>query len=319
MSTIQENILDVTVLDPRVKHSTIFQRYDMLQPGENLVIQNDHDPKPLYYQMVGELGYTFQWEYLEEGPEWWKVRLTKNIPGANDETIGQLAAKDLRKVEVFKKYGLDFCCGGKKTVKEACNELGLDAAAVEKELQETDKITAKNPMPYNEWGLDFLADFIVNTHHAYVRKSLPEIRGYAAKVAQVHGGRHPELLPVQKLVEDVNEELTDHMVKEEQILFSYIKKLMAVDNKKDFQSQFGSINNPIDLMETEHESTGNMLKEIRTLTKDYELPDDACASYTVLFKMLEEFESDLFTHIHLENNILFPKAAKLEEELLSQD
>lgn len=318
MSNVQENILDVTVLDPRIKHATIFQRFDDLAPGKDLVVHNDHDPKPLYYQMIGELGNTFDWEYLEEGPEWWKVRLTKKVPGENEETIGELAAKDLRKVEIFKKYGIDFCCGGKKTVKQACADQGIDVTKVEKELQESDKITAKNALPYNEWGLDFLADFIVNTHHTYVKKSLPEIRGYAAKVAQVHGGRHPELIPVQKLVEDINEELISHLEKEEKILFPYIKKLaQANSNGGILQSQFGTIQNPIKMMETEHETAGDILKEIRTLTLNYTLPEDACASYTVLFKMLDEFENDLFTHIHLENNILFPKAEKLEEELLS--
>lgn len=317
MSTVKENILDVTVLDPRVKHPTIFERFDILAPGESLVIHNDHDPKPLYYQMVGELGNIFQWEYLEDGPEWWKVRLTKNKSGDNEETIGELAAKDLRKVEVFKKYGLDFCCGGKKTVKEACADKGIDVVAVEKELQETDKVMAKNPLPYNDWNLDFLADFIVNNHHAYIKKILPEIRQYAYKVAQVHGGRHPELPEVQTLVEEVAEELTGHMEKEEKILFPYIKKLVAADPSQGIgQSQFGTIKNPINMMEYEHETVGNILNEIRSLTQNYQLPEDACASYTVLFKMLDEFEEDLHTHIHLENNILFPKSEKLEAELL---
>ena len=119
MNTIIENILNVTLLEPRQKHPTIFVRFDELKEGETLTLHNDHDPKPLYYQLLGERGNIFNWEYLEQGPVWWKVNITKRITGESDETLGQIAAKDLRKAKVFKKYGLDFCCAGKKTVKEA--------------------------------------------------------------------------------------------------------------------------------------------------------------------------------------------------------
>lgn len=317
MEAITENILNVTLLEPRQKHPTIFARFDELEEGESLTIHNDHDPKPLYYQLLGERGNIFIWEYLEEGPQWWKIRISKRVTGENDETLGEIAAKDLRKAEVFKKYGLDFCCGGKKTVKEACAEKGIDITKVEKELQQADKNPSARPLPYNDWGLDFLADYIVNTHHAYVRKTLPEIRGYALKVAQVHGGRHPELIPIQQLVEEVNRELSGHLVKEENILFPFIKELvMAKDRSQSPRTaQFGSVQNPIHMMEEEHEIAGRCMEEIRTLSNNYALPDDACASYSLLFKMLNDFEEDLHIHVHLENNILFPKAIALEKHL----
>jgi regulator of cell morphogenesis and NO signaling len=316
MDTIEKNILDVTLLEPRAKHPTIFQRFEALLPGDELIIHNDHDPKPLYYQMMGELGNVFQWEYLEEGPEWWKVKLTKNIPGQNEETIGELAAKDLRKVEIFKKYGLDFCCGGNKTVKEACSDQGIDITKLEQELQSVDKISAKDALSYNDWDLDFLADFIVNTHHKYVRKSMPEIREYALKVAHVHGDNHPELFPVQQMIETMNGELTSHMQKEENILFPYIKTLVEKEKNNHWIDR-ATINAPIGMMIAEHESVGDILKEIRTLTNDYTLPADGCATYSIVFRMLDEFENDLHMHIHLENNILFPKAEKLEKALLA--
>ena len=139
MSNNQENILNVTLLEPRQKHPTIFARFDALNEGESLVIHNDHDPKPLYYQLLGERGNIFSWEYLEQGPEWWKVRIGKNSSGASDETLFQIAAKDLRKAEVFKKYGLDFSCEGKQTIKEACLNKGLDVTRIEYELQQIDK------------------------------------------------------------------------------------------------------------------------------------------------------------------------------------
>lgn len=317
MQTTTENILNVTLLEPRLKHPTIFNHFDELLEGESLTIHNDHDPKPLYYQLLGERGNIFTWEYLEQGPEWWKVKISKRITGEEDETLGQIAAKDLSKARIFKKYGLDFCCGGKKTVKEACKEKGLDVTKIEQELQHTDRLPGFRPLPYNEWSLDFLADYIVNTHHSYVVKNLPDIRAYATKVMKVHGSRHPELVPVWKLVEQVYTEMMSHMVKEEKVLFPYIKELVAANNNiQPVQaSQFGTVQNPINMMEMEHEVVGKCLAEIRELTNNYALPEDACASYSLLYRMLDEFEEDLHLHVHLENNILFPKALELEKNL----
>lgn len=314
MSTIQENILNVTLLEPRQKHPTIFARFDLLGEGERLTIHNDHDPKPLYYQLLGERGNIFTWEYLEQGPEWWIVCISKNISGVREETLGQIAAKDLRKAQIFKKYGLDFCCGGKKTVKEACSDKGLDVTRLEYELQQVDKSFSTRPLPYDEWNLDFLADYIVNTHHSYVKKSLPEIRGYAAKVAKVHGDVHPELASIYQLVEKINAELSTHLEKEEKILFPYIKEL--VTKQSIHSAHFGTVKNPITVMEIEHELAGRDLEEIRTLSNNYTLPADACASYSLLYRMLDEFEDDLHIHIHLENNILFPKAVELEKKYI---
>jgi regulator of cell morphogenesis and NO signaling len=315
METIAENILDVTLLDPRQKHPTIFVRFDELAQGENLTIYNDHDPKPLYYQLLSERGNIFTWEYLEEGPQWWKVKISKKIPGEHEETLGEIAVKDLRKASVFKKYGLDFCCGGKKTVKEACAEKGLDVTTVEKELQTADKnIIASRPLPYNDWGLDFLADYIVNTHHSYVKKTIPDLMSYGAKVASVHGNMHPELHKINQLTDEVCDELATHMVKEETILFPYIKGLVAAKNNgSQFQVEaFKSVQSPINMMEHEHEIVGRKLEQIRELSHNYALPEDACASYAYLYKTLEEFENDLHIHVHLENNILFPKSIDLE-------
>ncbi|MCC6722428.1 MAG: iron-sulfur cluster repair di-iron protein [Bacteroidia bacterium] len=318
METVSENILDVTLIEPREKHPTIFAKFDLLKEGESLTIHNDHDPKPLYYQLLGERGNIFTWEYLEEGPEWWKVRISKRISGEKDETLGQIAAKDLRKALVFKKYGIDFCCGGKKTVKEACEAKGLDVTQIEKELQETEKsIPNANNLPFNDWSIDFLADYIVNTHHTYVRKNLPELVFYANKVSRVHGSRHPELIKINQCVEEINNELNSHMQKEEIVLFPYVKQLVAAKNSGEAlpSSHFGTVRGPINMMEMEHELVGKNLEEIKKLTINYTLPADACMSYSMLYRLLEEFESDLNIHIHLENNILFPKAIEIESEL----
>ena len=317
MQAVTENILNVTILEPKQKHPTIFIRFDEIHEGESLVIHNDHDPKPLYYQLLGERGNIFTWEYLEMGPEWWKVKIRKRITGENEETLGQIAAKDLRKAQVFKKYGLDFCCGGKKTVNQACMEKGLDVTTVEQELQQVDKSQSSRPLPYGEWSLDFLADYIINTHHSYVKKNLPDIRVYAEKVMKVHGKHHPELLRIHQLVEEVNAELMSHMIKEERVLFPYIKELVAAKNNAQplHAMHFETIQNPINMMELEHEMVGKNLEAIRILSNNYLLPEDACASYSLLYRMLDEFEEDLHLHIHLENNILFSKALEMEKQL----
>ncbi|MEO8854840.1 MAG: iron-sulfur cluster repair di-iron protein, partial [Ginsengibacter sp.] len=313
-----ENILNVTAIEPKLKHPTIFVKFDELKPGESLTIHNDHDPKPLYYQLLGERGNIFTWEYLEQGPSLWRVKISKRAQDEAEETLGEIAVKDLRKAEVFKKYGLDFCCGGKKTVKEACAEKGLDVTKVEQELQNSDKASfTARPLPYNDWNLDFLADYIVNTHHSYVKKTIPDIRTYSEKVAKVHGAHHPELLIINKLAQEVCDEMSAHMVKEETILFPYIKQLVAAKNNGTGKVKFGnldSVETPINMMEMEHELVGGNMDKIRTISNNFKLPEDACASYSYLFKTLDEFENDLHIHVHLENNILFPKALDLEKK-----
>lgn len=310
METLVDNILNVTLLEPRFKHPTIFAHYDALKEGESLTIHNDHDPKPLYYQLLGERGNVFTWEYLEEGPDWWKVKISKRVLGESEETMGEIAANDLRKVEVFKKFGLDFCCGGKKTVREACAEKGIDADKVEKELSQADTLPTSRALPYNDWSLDFLADYIVNTHHTYVRKTLPEVAKYAQKVMEVHGLQHPELIEINQLVKEVVDEFIDHMASEENIVFPYIKELVR-SNKP--SAHLGKLQNLIDSTEREHEVVGGNLDKIQELTNNYTLPSDSCASYALLYRMLEELEDDTHIHILLENNILFPKALQLEK------
>jgi regulator of cell morphogenesis and NO signaling len=316
VATATENILNVIAIEPKMKHPTIFVKFDELKPGESLTIHNDHDPKPLYYQLLGERGNIFTWEYLEQGPLLWRVKISKRPEGEGDETLGEIAAKDLRKAEVFKKYGLDFCCGGKKTVKEACAEKGLDVTKIEQELQNSDKTSfTARPLPYNDWNLDFLADYIVNTHHSYVKKTIPDIRSYAEKVAKVHGAQHPELLEINKLAQEVCDEMSEHMVKEETVLFPYVKHIAKTEGKG--YVKFDSLENvqvPIDIAVTEHELVGGNMDKIRQLSNNYQVPEDGCASYSYLFKTLDEFENDLHIHVHLENNILFPKALKLEKE-----
>jgi regulator of cell morphogenesis and NO signaling len=317
METQQENILNVTLLEPKLKHPTIFKKFDELKEGESLILHNDHDPKPLYYQLLGERGNIFTWEYLEEGPIWWKVKIRKRISGENEESLAEIATKDLRKVEVFKKYGLDFSCDGKKTVKEACAERGLDVTKVEQELQQADKNPVTLQLPYDEWDLDFFVDFIQNTHHRYIRKNLPEITTYSNKVMEVHCDRHPELIEINNLVKEINTTLPALLEEEENILFPKIKELFQRSKSEESSNPkiTESLRNVILSADKVHQLVNKDLSEIRKLSNNYTLPEDACASYTLLFRMLDQFEDNTHLHIHLESNILFPKALKLEKSL----
>ncbi len=316
MKLKEVNFIDVTLLEPRLKHPTIFRKFDELGDGEELLISNDHDPKPLYYQLLGERGNSFKWIAEEDGPERWVIRIIKSRE--DDKTVGEIVASDWRKAEVFRKFGIDFCCGGKKSLTEACRESNVDIRRVEEALDRVAGPVGSRPLPFNEWKADFLADYIVNTHHSYVRQSLPELNAYAYKVATVHGEFHPELKEVHNLVQLLSDELLSHLHKEESILFPYIKELVA-GRKQTTSCNFGSVSNPISVMEHEHDSAGEIISQIRQMTSGYKVPTDACASYTLLFQMLEEFESDLHTHIHLENNILFPKALAIESGQLTEN
>lgn len=312
------DVLDVTLIAPRLKHPTIFQKFDALKAGEGFIIHNDHDPKPLYYQLLGERGSIFTWTYLAEGPEVWEVRITKNS-AEEAQTVGALVAKDYRRAQVFKKWGIDFCCGGKKSLDKVCLEKGIDKAKLEQELNSLADSEANKGLDYDSWDLGFLSDFIENTHHSFVRHAIPAIYEYTTKIARVHGGRHPELLQVAIIFAQVAAELDQHMEKEEKVLFPYIRRISKIKQQGKAMElpPFGSVKNPISMMEQEHEAAGEGLEKIRELTNNYTLPDDACTTYRITFQALQDFENDLHQHIHLENNILFPKAHTLEEELLA--
>ncbi|SEL59946.1 iron-sulfur cluster repair di-iron protein [Parapedobacter koreensis] len=310
---IKTALLNVTRIEPRLKHPTIFEHFDALEPGEAFVILNDHDPKPLYYQLLGERGNFFTWEYLEAGPEWWRVRIAKPVAETHEETVGEIAAKDLRKAKVFKKLGIDFCCGGKQTLKEATDAVGLDEQLVRQELEHAAEIkTEQAGHDFDRWNPGFLADYICNVHHRYIREQGPIIEQLADKVALRHGVEHHELLALAEGVHAFMADLYSHIQKEEQTLFPIIKKLEV--GAEDVSLQASEV---VKCMEDEHESAGGELRRFRTLTRDYQLPANACNSYTYLYDRIKAFENDLFQHIHLENNILFPKTITLEKERLA--
>ena len=221
-------------------------------------------------------------------------------------TVGEIVTNDFRTSIVFKNAGIDFCCGGKQTIEEACREKGINQKSLEKELNE---LGQQNFPSHNfkEWDPAFLSDYIVNTHHKFLRKHLPELLFYTGKIATVHGENHPELIEVAELFEEMNKELTQHLQNEEEVLFPAIKKTLNNPSRESKKT----IHSEIERMFGEHDFAGGAMDKINRLTKNYQIPEDACKTYEVTLKLLQQFEDDLHVHVHLENNILFPKALNL--------
>lgn len=239
-----------------------------------------------------------------------------------NKTVAELVASDFRTANVFKKHGIDFCCGGKRTLAEVCEKNQVDLDSLQDDLQTIGSSPAETPhLDFNQWEMDFLSDYIVNVHHKYVRDNIPPLLEYIQKVARVHGETNPEVIQIARLFEDLAAELHQHMAKEEQILFPYIRQL--THSRKTSQAveptPFGSVENPITMMEHEHDVAGKFMKEIRRLSGDFNFPENACNTYRVSYLKLNEFEDDLHRHIHLENNILFPKAIEAEQNLQKQN
>lgn len=213
---------------------------------------------------------------------------------------------------VFEKYQLDFCCKGKRTLQEACKENKVNPAEVLLDIEKAGTpLTTDQPDPAT-MELGQLAEYIVSTHHAYVKREMPLIDGYLRKVAAKHGERHPEMYRVSELFSALKEEMEMHMQKEEKVLFPRIAEVEnAVQAKNELHINTTFLTAPVSVMEQEHDHAGSLMAEIRKLTNGYTPPADACTTYKVSFASLQAFEQDLHRHVHLENYILFPKAIEL--------
>lgn len=226
-----------------------------------------------------------------------------------EPTIGEIVANDFRAASMFKEAGIDFCCGGNKSLSVACKEKGADESLLIQQLETLAQTPVSGAMNFKEWDLSFLSDYIVNTHHKFVLKNLPELVFYTQKIANVHGEHHPELLEVASLFTKINEELLQHLKNEEEVLFPAIKEA----EKNASAEVKATIVSEITRMQGEHEFAGGAMDKINVLTHNYFIPEDACNTYRVSLKLLEQFEDDLHIHVHLENNILYPKALKLAQ------
>ena len=235
-----------------------------------------------------------------------------------NKTVGKMVAEDYRKAEVFKKHGIDFCCGGNIPLAQACKEKNADIALVQEQLDEIDNRQTPPEEDFDAWELDMLVDHIVGVHHVFVKQANKTIKEFVNRVKMVHGMNKPNVSEISDRFDALADELDLHMYKEETILFPYIKELVAAKKAgTSLSSPFGSVENPISMMLAEHDNAGNELEQIQNLTENYSPPKGACATHKVSYSQLKEYADDLMRHIHLENNVLFPKAIELEKALQS--
>lgn len=233
-------------------------------------------------------------------------------------TVRDIAVASPATTRVFEEYKIDYCCGGGKSLNEACAAAGVPTDVVfdkiNQALEAPSGQTEPEKMPVPE-----LIDHILDTHHVFTRKELYRLTALMEKVSAKHGEAHPELLQVKDAFSVLCNDLFQHMKKEEMVLFPYIDELHRVSSGAATPRvpPFGTVAHPIRMMNVEHDEAGNILRRMRELTCDYELPEGACPSFGALYFGLEELEKDLHHHIHLENNVLFPKAVELEKDVLA--
>jgi regulator of cell morphogenesis and NO signaling len=236
----------------------------------------------------------------------------------NSLSLAQIVNSNHKAATIFEKYHLDFCCKGKRSLAQACSEQELAVENVVTELQTVfEENTSQGAIDFEQMKLAGLCDYIVNTHHAYVKNEMPQIYAYLQKVSSRHGERHPELYKIFKAFASVKEEMENHMKKEEMILFPRIKEMekLSEGNNPASQISITYLQAPITVMEQEHDHAGSLLNEIRILSNNYSAPQDACTTYCLSFAALQAFEMDLHQHVHLENNVLFPKSIGVFKKL----
>jgi regulator of cell morphogenesis and NO signaling len=239
------------------------------------------------------------------------MNITKN------HLIGLVVRENYKYAEIFNRHGIDFCCNGNRSIEDACIKANLSTDLVISELNDVPQGNSSEPN-VSSWPLDLLVDYIVKTHHRYVETKIAEIKPYLAKIVQVHGKQHPELVEIQQLFLASEGELAQHMKKEELILFPFISKMVQakLSGQTLTPPHFQTVENPIAMMHHEHNTEGERFRRIAELTNKYSPPADACNTYRVTFALLQEFEADLHRHIHLENNVLFPEALALQDEVM---
>jgi regulator of cell morphogenesis and NO signaling len=247
------------------------------------------------------------------------MKLPETVLNKNtaDRTIGEIVADDYRTARVFEKQGIDFCCGGNVALAATCAQKGIDLAAITGELERVKSEPVERSQNYVSWEMPFLADYIINAHHTYLKENTGQIAAYTDKIAAVHGAHHPEVIEIATIFGKIADALSTHLREEEEAFFPAIKRADAArkagtaPRAKDIET----IKNSLVKLSHEHEEIGDAIHTIRHLAKEYAIPADVCNTFVVTYQKLEEFEDDLHKHVHLENNILFPKALEIEKQL----
>ncbi|MBK9142242.1 MAG: iron-sulfur cluster repair di-iron protein [Candidatus Melainabacteria bacterium] len=231
-----------------------------------------------------------------------------------NKTVGQLVAEKPMSAKIFDEARIDFCCGGNLTLEQACEKAGVSLDSMVARLEQCE-VGSDTGADWNNVTLTELIEHIEKTHHVYVKSELPRLAALATKVARVHGERAPEMVELAEVFLRFKEEQEQHTMKEEMVLFPYIRSLESEPSPS--APPFGTVANPIACMEGDHDNAGMVLAKMRSLTGDYSAPEDACGSWKALVGGLESLDLDLRTHVHKENSILFPKAILLEKRVLS--
>lgn len=337
-----DKVLNAIVLDPSVKFKTIMENYNNLKEGEAFILHNDHDPKPLFYQLTATQGDVFTWEYLKQGPDIFDIRIAKKFLDANTkvndkeqleiindnirfsdnvpETIRTIVAMDYRKVDVFKKFNIDYAWNANYSINEICKALSIDEELIRKELSiiEKDYQSLIPSEDYYQWNMEFLTDYILRTHHQYVKDNAEKISQLAENAAKKLGDKIPELLKFGDGVRPMLKDFMVHMSKEEDVLFPAIKQMLKLYHKgMKNTNPGGAIANAVAKMEEEHDETKSYLTYFKKISNNYLITEDTPDIQKELYKEIQLFENDTYKHVHLENNILFPKLIILEQ-LLSE-
>lgn len=232
------------------------------------------------------------------------------------KTVRELALENPAATRVFEKLGIDYCCGGGQTLEQACRAANISINLVAGSLAEVSQATSATAQNRN-WQAEPLAELLAHirsTHHAYTREEIARLGPLFDNVCSVHGKNHPELLRLHEVFRGLAGELTTHLMKEEMVLFPYILRMeeAVVAKEPVLPPPFGSVRNPVAMMMNEHNEAGSALRSMRQISNDYSVPPDACVSFQTLYQALAAFEADLHQHIHLENNVLFPRAVEME-------
>ena len=233
------------------------------------------------------------------------------------EMVGDIVKYNYAAAPVLKEHGIDFCCNGQRSLESACTKANVATEELENELQKVFLAEKPGDPDFQAWPLDLLADYIEKTHHRYVEKRISEIKPFLQKVVKVHGRFHPELNEIQEEFNESAGALAQHMKKEELVVFPFVRKMVQaqLNGSNPAGSKQQSLDQPIQMMLNEHEDEGERFRKIEELSSNYTPPEEACNTYRVTFALLKEFQDDLHKHIHLENNILFPAALRLEQKL----
>lgn len=234
-----------------------------------------------------------------------------------EKSVGELVAEDYRTAGVFEKHQIDFCCHGKRKIGDVIKDANISLEELTDEIKKATEGALEPQSDFRTWPLDLLSEYIIRTHHKYAETQIGVIKPYLDKICEVHGNKHPELLQIRDIFNKVAGEIVVHQRKEELMIFPFIKRMVkAKESNQPFQhNPSKSVEDPLNLLREEHDIQGDSFKNIAKLSNNYQVPEDGCNTYKVTLNLIREFESDLHKHIHLENNILFPRALDLEKEL----